>query len=179
MSADAPIHDPSCPAFREWLGAGGSSELSSQERESLERHLAECAGCRQVFEETQKTWELLSRAPLSPPRSSDAEFLEILRERIRRSSAWRRVSALAAAAVLVAGFGLFWFSPKDDDLAVIENMMVLQELQTELSSADAADLSVTDVGRELLSLLQEEPLPEEENWIEILNVLLDDTGGRG
>jgi hypothetical protein len=120
-------------------------------------------------------WELdmLGKASLPAPRSSDAEFLAGTRRRVRRRSALRLAGALSAAALLLA-LGIGWLMPARDDQAVIENLAVLEDLQ--------------DLPADLLPLLTEESRRtargdvEDDEGIDddlIQQLLLEEGGKRG
>jgi anti-sigma factor RsiW len=87
-------------------------ELSSRDRESVERHVAACAGCRQEFEALKADADLLRAFP--GPGPSDwlvtRTMAEVRQEGLRQTTrrpAWARVLATAAAVVLVAAGA--WF----------------------------------------------------------------------
>jgi len=176
MSADTPIHEDSCQTFRECLGAG--AELPPRDLEKLENHIAECPGCREFFGEHRAVWKLLGESPTPAPRTSNSGFLTSVREKIRRGGARRRVAALAAAALVLAGLGLFLYHPRSEDQVIIENMAVLEDLLQADQSPDGK-LDVAEVGRELIGLLDGGSLSEEEEWFELMNVLLEENNEKG
>jgi hypothetical protein len=88
-----------------------------------------------------------------------------VRRRIRRSTVRRRALAVAAAAAVILAAGLLLqFPPAGEDQAVIENLAVLQdleELQEGVEGSADESAEITEVGRELLSMLDGEPEPGE------------------
>lgn len=113
---------------------------------------------RRDLQKKDDGWEMdiLAKASLPAPRSSDAEFLAATRRRVRRRSFLRLAGALAAAALLLA-LGIGWLLPARDDQAVIENLAVLEDLQDLpadilplLSAADEDDGSDEDLIQQLL-----------------------------
>ncbi len=177
---EARDHGEVCGEVREFLASAGGCPLSPKEDETLRLHLESCADCLRVREEHRAVWDLLGKAPLPRPPSSDAAFLASTRARVKRTSALWIGGALAAAGLLVA-LGLGWLLPPREDQAVIENLAVLEDLQGVPGSP--AQPEVADVGLELIALLADEssavPAPDdEEDWGED-EALLDDGGKRG
>jgi len=180
MDRNAPDREGTCAEVRDLLTAL-EGDLDSCQQETLERHVRSCAGCRRALEEHRAAWSLLASASPPAPRLSDGEFLASVRGRIRRGAVIRRLAAVAAAAVLACA-GLFWVSrPAGEDLAVIENIEVLQAIEAIQDDvpADAADL-----GRILVGMLEEEEEDEqvgpadapEESIPDDLDALLDALG---
>src|SRR6185295_5529138 len=133
-----------CKDVREFLASAKEFPLSPEEEMKLRGHLEGCEDCRRLRDAGGWEWDLLAKASLPSPRSSDSEFLAATHRRVRRRSALRMVGALAAAALLAA-LGLSWYLPARDDQAVIENLAVLEDLQ--------------DMPIDLLSFLSDESKP--------------------
>lgn len=161
-----------CQAMRPLLT---QEELSDREREELESHLAECEGCRRSRDEHRAVWSLLGAASVPSGGPSDSEFLAGVRERcssafpkgrwrsIFRSPAGRWVAAAAAAVLAATGF--LWFRSGSEDQAIIENLTVLEDLQA-VQAGNGTEFA--EVGRELLSLLEEEAeAVDPEEWLEL------------
>ncbi len=71
-----------CESVRPWLDAYLDGELASAERRRIERHLAGCAACRQLFSEMQKADEALGDHEAATPPGSD--YFEAFPDRFLR-----------------------------------------------------------------------------------------------
>jgi len=151
-------------------------ELSERDRDELASHLAECDPCRRARDEHREVWSALGAASMAAG-STDAEFLAAVRKRCsplpslpRRwrsslgSPAGRWIAA--AAAVILAATGFLWFVSGSEDQAIIDNLTVLEDLQ---SVQAGSEMEVAEVGRELLSLFDEEPeAADADEWLDLL-----------
>lgn len=124
--------------FRDDLSAYALGTLEPSATARLERHLGECAECRQLLREYEEVMRLLPLGlPLAEPSpSARRELFNRVRTdesatRRRRMSGWWprvRVQVLAATAVvaIVLGSALFWMVSVDDDgedaAAIVEEL---------------------------------------------------------
>ncbi len=92
----------SCDGVRDLLALHVEGALDPAEAESVARHLGSCAACRAEERLERATWRALDAVPGAAPPSA---FAERVAEAARRSSRWRRILPLAAAAsiALLAG----------------------------------------------------------------------------
>jgi hypothetical protein len=103
-----------CPHMESTLNEYVDETLTAVEREAVEEHLAQCAGCRDAVAELRRLVAGARRLPpsLAPPR----DFWAVIERRIGERPTWtvRRVwwrGAVAAAAVLVIALGLYRLLP--------------------------------------------------------------------
>jgi anti-sigma factor (TIGR02949 family) len=137
-----------CQRIQENLSAWLDGELPPAEMETLRRHLAECAACRQVADELRSVAALLknARRQAAPPELAEevqsrlerdmllspvAEEPEIVAKIDRslareRSAWWPRVAALAACLALVIAIAALWprheapvVSPPQPEVAMV------------------------------------------------------------
>ncbi len=162
-----------CAAVGEILSCAIDGQLSDSEKESLNHHLAGCAACRRLLEQHRVAWELLDAAPASAPRLGDPEFLSLVRGRARpRVSPLRAWIAAAAVFLLCGGLGWHRLRMDREESAVIENLLVLEDLAA--WAADAAGpegAGIPEVGRELMVVLHEGERPSDEAGTEVEDLL--------
>ncbi len=181
MADGQPDHDDLCAAVRQFLATGRDEPLSPGEEERLANHLAECEPCRRMRDEHRAVWDLLGRAALPPPVTSDARFLAAVRERVRRSAIVRRSAVLVAAASIAAAVGIAWFFPgTTDEQAIIADAAVLQDFRAESQAAEDAGA----IGRELMALLEQtapaaQDATDDGDELEKIIEQLDEAGARG
>ncbi len=163
-----------CAAVQESLTCAIDGRLSVAEKETLDRHLAGCPDCRHLLEEHRTAWKLLDAPPDGAPRLEDSEFLAVIRARARQGAAPLRLWIAAAAVFLLCGgLGWHWLQTNREESAVIENLLVLEDLAS--LPADAAgpeeDSGIPEVGRELVAMLQEGEKPPDEAASEVEDLL--------
>ena len=98
--------------FEELQGPYVLRQLSAKEERELERHLEDCAKCRQELDHIRQTHNLLRQlAANKPPAELPGRVLAQVRDEIptRSGSGWRLWVSAAAALLIVAllGVGLF------------------------------------------------------------------------
>jgi anti-sigma factor RsiW len=109
-----------CHAIEKRLSAYQDGELPASENEAIGRHLAECATCREQYEQLQQLWQALDDLQPIP---ALPEFYRQVNRRIKQltengaigaprwSSAWFKAlpSSAVTAAILLAGivFGTY------------------------------------------------------------------------
>ena|ERR1041385_242437 len=177
MERELPERTADCLAIEAQLAAGPEQTLSTEEEMRIQAHLAACPRCRQIGREHRRAWDLLEHASLPPPLTSDAEFIETVRSRARRTTALRSILWLTAAAAALIAAGVLWLAPPPVDPAVIENVAVLQDLQ-EIPALQDSDLSegapeVSEVGQTLLAILEDEPASLDD-LNDVIDLLPDD-----
>jgi putative zinc finger protein len=103
-----------CPHMEPKLNEYVDGTLAARDRASVEAHLAECAGCRDAVAELRRLVAGARQLPTSitPPR----DLWPVIGRRIEQRATWNvqrvwRRRALAAAAVLVIGLGLYRLLP--------------------------------------------------------------------
>ncbi len=179
MPGDTPGHDPLCAVVREFLATGQDAPLPAGDAGTLDRHLQACEGCRRLASEHRAAWDLLGKASLPRPPTSDAAFLAAVRSRIRSRAVLRASLALAAAAVLAAA-GLAWFFRPVEDQAIIDNLAVLQDLQAAVPSPESS-VEVEDTVHALITML-DQPAGDgslDDELIDDLDEGLDEVGKKG
>ena len=102
-----------CDQAAEQMSGALDGELSPEERQALEDHLAECPECRCLWEELRGLEDLLSDAPLEVPENFHASVMAAVADcpvshaptpRKRPMwKAWAGLAAVAAIAVLAVG----------------------------------------------------------------------------
>lgn len=122
------------------------SDLSPQEQERLEVHLADCPACEAFGLELRHLDDLLASEPVpAPPPDLNTLILRKIADRRRAELAWTRGRSLAVALVLgliavaagssgALGSGLEAWSASDWDLS----LRVWDQLQTGLSNLRAS-----------------------------------------
>jgi anti-sigma-K factor RskA len=131
--------------FRDDLSAYALGALEPSATERLERHLGECAECRQLLREYEEVMRLLPLGlPLATPSPSARRelFNRVRTDQSatgrRRASGWwprMRVHVLTAAAVVavVLGSALFWTLTQDDNgedaSAIVANLRADEDTQ--------------------------------------------------
>lgn len=114
----------SCKNIEEYLLLYFYDELSAEQRAACEAHLAECAHCRGVLEETRRLHDCLGQRSVTDPdpellaqcRAGLDEALDreetgwrgVLRALLGSGPAWHTSRAVPVLAILVLGFGLGW-----------------------------------------------------------------------
>jgi len=141
-----------CKEVRSHIPGFLRGNTGQPEAVAVERHLAECAACREEFERISAIWEKLGTIPEEEPRPEMAERFHVMLDDFRRSGLpalspepadrERRIFSrvfshpliprLAAAVVLlVAGFSVGRMSGPAPEIAVLhEEMTELKSLVT-------------------------------------------------
>lgn len=108
-----------CSDIRDLFNEYVDEELSSQQRDLVDRHISECPSCRAELEAIVHTAELVRSLPREPVPDGLADAVQarvrLADQRKRRASAWRWVSVggwLAAAATLALVLRYGWFPPE-------------------------------------------------------------------
>ncbi len=127
-----------CEPWQELFGEALYGELSAEQRQSFDRHLATCPDCAREYEQLEVTVELLRREPLAPEPAALDRVWDRLAPQLDqedRTEAWRWrrsrariLQGLAAAAVLLAALGLaLWQSwpVPEAPVRVVESPSVL------------------------------------------------------
>jgi hypothetical protein len=99
------VNHPLCEQLTDFLDRA----LSTEERASFTAHLLHCSSCRHSVQEAERIELLLRRAVAAS--AVPAGLAERAEKRIRASARGRLAAGLAAAAaaVLLAGIGAWWF----------------------------------------------------------------------
>jgi anti-sigma factor RsiW len=129
-------------------------ELSAPEMAEAQRHLAECADCRQEIESFQSTYAMLKSSPdAEPPRRILFEF-----EKPRATGwIWRWLAPMAASAAVA--WAVVTFSPRPQpQVASVQQQAAVQQLidgiRAELKDRDAAETKEFQRVRGQMELLE-------------------------
>jgi len=103
-----------CEEYKERIALLAGGELPEREREDVERHLAECAECRELVEELGGIRGLLVELSreAAPEETLEQVRIDVRRRLANRSQRWLWAAAAAAAAVVVA-VGVEWLNRAD------------------------------------------------------------------
>lgn len=95
-----------CDNALELLSAALDGELSVEEKAQLDRHLAQCDGCRALFDDLDAIHNACAGLEVTPPAALKANILQNLPAREKPAKViwvhWKRWAAMAAAFVLVS-----------------------------------------------------------------------------
>ena len=104
-----------CSEIEPWLAAAADGSIDDDRARMLNRHLAECAGCRATLADQTRVWEMLAATPMAPARS---DFTARVNAQIDAPSGWLgmadfrawtlRLAPVAAAIALIAAL---WPAP--------------------------------------------------------------------
>jgi hypothetical protein len=136
----------SCQEHLDAIGELVDGGLEGDAAKHLERHLAECAGCRELSEDLLRLRQAASSLPpITPPERVWTE----LKRRLEAEQApayhrwfalplWRPALALAAVLTLVVGstVGVRWFVSEEDPAVHPGRAAVVQSVETELRLAE-------------------------------------------
>ena len=150
-----------CKVAVKWMHDYLDGDLGREQAASLNRHMKECAGCRERLDALVRTEALFKNAPdCQVPEGLEGRILRAL-PKSRRPTAWagwvRRHPALSAAAlflvVMLTSFVAMWNQDRqlsvagsDLDKLVIEGKTVIVPEGTELSG----DLTITNGSAKVL-----------------------------
>lgn len=104
-----------CTRYEELMSAALDGELSAGERRELDRHLAQCPACAELFDELREQSAALRGLDCRLPDSLHDRILKDLPPQEKpapRPAAWRQWAALCACLVLVAA-GIFALTRTD------------------------------------------------------------------
>ncbi len=110
-----------CEKIRELISPYIDGEVTSEERELVDSHISECAGCKTEHDKIKKTVEMLNFSALSPEEDLEKAVLTSIRSNARRNRFIRLGSTIAACFVLVvciSAFGVFEMMQKSHDTAM-------------------------------------------------------------
>lgn len=137
-----------CAAIRPFLTAYADGESSPEERIAVDSHLAVCDDCRDEVDDLARTGRALAAWRIKGPSPEVGTRAVARASWARRGAAIRRISAAAAAIVLIAvgfRFSLQTGSvspPKDPPPEVLRNMDVLQAESLHLLDQPPAAIEV-------------------------------------
>jgi anti-sigma-K factor RskA len=155
--------------FAEDLSLYALGTLQGEERAALERHLQECASCRQELEFLRGDTALLalSTAGPKPPararqRLMDAVLREPRRTVIGRRKPWWALVPSFAAAVMAAAAVFFWMenTKLQRDLADLEQRSAQQRVELQRAREIVATLTATDAMTVTLVAAETPPQPQ-------------------
>ena len=148
-----------CPHMEATLNEYVDGTLSVLQREAVDEHLAQCAGCRDAVAELRRLVAGARHLPPSivPPR----DLWPVIGRRIGQRAAWnvQRVwwrGALAAAAVCVMALGIYRLTARPPDRRVGEGWALVQA-DFDRASDDLSHIFAADRGRlrpETVALLE-------------------------
>lgn len=99
-----------CEWVRDNISSFMDGELNSEMKEMMERHLAECSGCKAEFDRFESAWDVLSMwKDEQPPAYLKESIFKAVKD--TRSSRLLRI-LLPVAAVLVMALGVVLFYGK-------------------------------------------------------------------
>ena len=148
-----------CPHMEATLNEYVDGTLSVLQREAVDEHLAQCAGCRDAVAELRRLVAGARHLPPSivPPR----DLWPVIGRRIGQRATWnvQRVwwrGALAAAAVCVMALGIYRLTARPPDRRVGEGWALVQA-DFDRASDDLSHIFAADRGRlrpETVALLE-------------------------
>ena len=113
------------------------SELSAQELAEVQRHVGECAHCRENLAALQACWDALGRDKGLPV---PAGFARKVRRRIERPRRIRRFAAAAAIFVILSGALLqHMVVPTSPPSTTVSDVEVIKDLDVLLSGIDVLE----------------------------------------
>jgi anti-sigma factor RsiW len=145
-----------CEALREDLALYVICELDSGARADVERHLSDCAACRQELQKLTATLALLGPVPDYQLTELETARLEVqvYRRLAAETTPWWRSNLLrvaAAVALVVLGFwGRSWL-PAAQEPASQEAVLQTQLVQLEEFSGQKSALRLTPEGLQLIA----------------------------
>ncbi|MFH1903457.1 MAG: zf-HC2 domain-containing protein [Candidatus Omnitrophota bacterium] len=89
-----------CQKFERWIVLNLEGEITSRQKNVLEKHLKECAGCRKALEDYRSVRHLFATLPLEPVPFLPA-FKRLAPEKRKMASPFLRRTVLAPAALAV------------------------------------------------------------------------------
>jgi predicted anti-sigma-YlaC factor YlaD len=140
-----------CKAAQEMLSRYLDNEMSSDDRNSVAAHLAQCPACQVAYADQQRLWGLLGRVePVQPP-----DVIAAVEARLLEHRGWvsflpglrLRTVGYAAAAMVLVGLSVWagiWAGTSRHKPAARENDRIINELLTD-----------TPPGMEIVALLDE------------------------
>lgn len=155
--------------FAEDLSLYALGTLQGEERAALERHLHQCAGCRQELELLRgdmALFALSTSGPRPPARARQRLMDAVTRERRRagiggRKPWWALVPSFAAATMAAVAV-FFWLqsSRLQRDLATLEKRSAQQRTELQRAREIVATLTATDAMTVTLVAAKTPPQPQ-------------------
>src|SRR5262245_15080103 len=155
--------------FAEDLALYALEALTAEQRDSLERHLHDCADCRRELEKLRGDMALLglsASGPRPPQRSRQRLMDAISRERRQPIAApsrrwWTAVPWVVAAALAVV-VGLLWRDNQEQErrLVGLQSESKQQRIDLERARQIVATLTATDALRVTLVAAKTPPQPQ-------------------
>lgn len=152
----------SCEAVKELLWMYLEKETTAEEAEKIEKHLAECAACREELKAQKAIMETLSGLPDEElPEGYHGELMQKLRAEAapnvvpfpqkKKQPVWKQLSMIAAAVLVVVAAG------------GINGMLEMRQGQKEAVSQMAADTAAPMEDGILIEAELEESIAEAQN----------------
>lgn len=140
-----------CDNALELLSAALDGELSVEEKAQLDRHLAQCDGCRALYDDLTAIHGACAGLEVAPPPALKANILQNLPAQKKAEKVilvhWKRWAAMAAAFVLVSLAA--WNLPKtglpNDPQTVPKQGTITQDALTDTSGAISTPADVSGV----------------------------------
>lgn len=136
-----------CDRALEQMSAMLDGELTQQEREQLQAHLAACQSCRAVYAELSAMDEAIAAAQAEPPAALREGVMGAVRDEQKRKSARRTRGRVTAALVAAAALAL----------VVLSGLGVVQ-----LPGFGGESWASVSVGKSFETILPQEPLEAEQ-----------------
>lgn len=142
-----------CDKALELLSAVLDGELSVEEKAQLDRHLAQCDGCRALFDDLTAIHGACAGLEVTPPPALKANILQNLPVQEKPEKViwvhWKRWAAMAAAFVLVSLAA--WNLPKtgfSDPQVAPEQTKLTQDALTDAANLTSAPTDVSGVAND-------------------------------
>ncbi|HEY7096493.1 MAG TPA: anti-sigma factor [Terriglobales bacterium] len=155
--------------FAEDLALHALEALTGEQRESLERHLHDCADCRRELEKLRGDMALLglsASGPRPPERSRQRLTDAIARERRQTVAAptrgWWMAVPWVVAAVLAVAVAFLWRENQEQErsLAGLKSEFQQQRIELERARQIVSTLTATDALRVTLVAAKTPPQPQ-------------------
>ena len=154
--------------FADDLALHALGALQGQERQALEKHLAECAACRRELESLRGNTALLAMSTSGPhpPARSRQRLLRAVAQEPRRVEApipwWRLPVPIFAMVILLAGLAFTWRRTirLERRIAELESQSLRQQSELQRAREIVSTLTATDAMTVTLVAAKTPPQPQ-------------------
>ena len=110
----------SCEKYKDMLMGFLDDELTVEEKQQIEEHLADCATCTTELEDFKRLKSITDNLSLFQPEDKVfSEYWSSIYNRIERSVGWILLSVSGMALVFYAGYKMVEDIVKDPDVAIV------------------------------------------------------------
>lgn len=110
----------SCEKYKDMLMGFLDDELTAEEKQQIEEHLADCATCTTELEDFKRLKSITDNLSLFQPEDKVfSEYWSSIYNRIERSVGWVLLSVSGMALVFYAGYKMVEDIVKDPDVAIV------------------------------------------------------------